>query len=188
VNLAKSEVKLGITAELGKQLGERLESATNERFRFEGEIRCCKAVANNVNNLMLRAKEEFAEADLEKLAFLQKWLTRVVNSVQNSQMQAEGAKLIQQGIVQGIAGSQAIPIKMHETEKARLQAVLEALESGEISGDEWNGRPAQRPSGVRPGNPLEARRAEESEKVVEISKARKRKPRVTPRTDGTDTE
>lgn len=180
-NRMKHEVKALTYHEIGMSLDNSLESAEKEKLGYEGAKVGLLQAKKNVEDLTAHVDKDLKEGvlDIDQATLVKKWLIRAVSVVQNLALQSEVHGHITQGKVVALTAAVKHTKSLYDAEKVRMDASVAQQEGSEEVDPR---RPDARAVGEHPGNPIAARRAQESEKpeepetlLVETPKKRNRK-------------
>lgn len=168
MNIAKSEVKLALTRELGQTIEARETAAMTEVNRLEGAIGGLKQAIQCLSDHKNYYKKDLEEAKIEKpiCEAMIKAVDHCIGILTNLGDKATTTKIAKHG--EWVATKSMLDMieKMHNDEKNKLAGVLQAIDDGTITKEEFgrdaNGQPVLRVVDGRPVNgaaaDLQARR------------------------------
>lgn len=134
MNLSKSEMKMAVAQDIGKQFAEREDALSAEVRKLEGAQAGLKQASDKLESVKAFYQKEvndggFEEANLE---MVMKAIDRCKGVLFNLAELAQAQKLVKQGEAQEAKKSMDLIEKIFTDEKLRVESVLKAIEDGEV--------------------------------------------------------
>lgn len=185
----KAEIKIITANNIGADIEDMLEQARKSEHMHEGgKLALADAVkkVNALTELFVRSVNE-GELDLSKLApeeiegLVKRWINRCVGLLENLTLMSQNAQLSAAGMVAAYKNAMKAPMKIMEAERKKMEAIKEAIEEQERTGDpDLDGRTISRAMGQHPGDPLaDRRKLKESESNGAAKDSPEEKPAET---------
>lgn len=187
MNIQKSELKIALTKEFGKQFNEQKQAAVKEQHAMMGEIRAIKNAAKKIADLMVHVDKDLKEGKINEIIgepmlvakYAKKQYQHAIGVLDNLATQAEVSAHRCAGLEIGFRQSCEFIEKMHAEEMKKLESLRKAIDEGKvklvdgelmISEDERG----ENVPGGHPGLPMKAKRLEEDEKEDKKKVSRKK--------------
>ena len=153
MNVEKAAMKMELTQGWGKRMEEVEEAAKRDVHRLEGSAEALKqaAVALDAHRGFYQKQVDSGELTGEQCTLVMDVITRCVGGLQNLLDRVNINTQRKQGEVQAIARTIDMLGKDYKNEKAKVEAVAAAVESGEYDA---------RPSAMSAADDIARRRAE----------------------------
>jgi len=175
MSLEKAEARAAGMHEVGMRMDDLLEAAQTEIARFEGAALGLLQASKAVQQLAGHVDDDIKEGRYEGLEPLKiaevvkRYISRAAQVVENLAHNAKNQQIQAAGQVAGLQSAVAITKKMFDAEKAKGEAIAQAV--AEIAaapqGAEVDLR--RRPEGVHPGSGIKAQRLAEEALAREIA-------------------
>jgi len=138
MNVQKSEMKMMLAQDIGKQFEEREKGLWSEAHRLEGANGALKQGAEKLESLKVFYNKEVDEDRLEEkdLAGILRAIDRCQGVLINLAELAHAQKLVKQGEAQGAKTALDMIEKIYEDERTKIGNVLQAVEEGKITPEE----------------------------------------------------
>ena len=177
--IEKSEIRKGIFHNLGCDADDWLDGAKRDSNAFEGAKKSLKKSAQELIAIAAVVKKDLDDGKLDGLepaeiadyAILQ--VTRCRDSLENASKHFENRQIASQGEIAAYEKVVDYFKKLYDREETRMQALAQAIESGEIIVED-DGAPVSQGdmrgnlTGIRPGSSIAAQR--KAEAAAEASK------------------
>ena len=181
----KAEIKIITANNIGADIEDMLEQARKSEHMHEGGKLALADAAKKVNaltELFIRSVQE-GELDLSKLApeeiegLVKRWINRCVGLLENLTLMSQNAQLSAAGMVAAYKNAMKAPMKIMEAERKKMEAIKEAIEEQERTGDpDLDGRTISRAMGQHPGDPLADRRKPNGSEPSDVTKTSPEEP------------
>lgn len=188
MNINKSEVKISLTKEFGKQFEEKKREAEKEQWALIGETRALKKVAKKVADLMPHVDKDLKEGKLDEILnepllvtkYAKKQYQHAIGVIDNLATQSEIAYHRAAGLEIGYRRSAEMVQRMHAEEMEKLEALQRAIEEGKVKlvGGELVFDEDDKPRGVpsgHPGLPMKEKRLQEESEAQDTKKSKVRR-------------
>lgn len=135
MNLAKSELKLALTKEIGATIEARESAALAEMHRCEGALGGLKQAIECLHQHKKYYAKDLEEAKIEKpiCDAMIKAIDHCVGILTNLGDKAQATKIAKHGEHTGVKAILDYVEKMHNDERNRLAGVLQAIDDGKIT-------------------------------------------------------
>lgn len=144
MNVNKSEVKMAVAQDIGRQFEAREDGLKSEVHRLEGAAGALKQGAEKLDGIKDFYRKEAEEERFEEvnLEIVMRVIDRCRGVLINLSDTATAQKLVKVGEAQEAKRALDTIEKVYQDERARLSAVLAAIEGGELTQSEAaEGRP-----------------------------------------------
>lgn len=179
MNIQKSEVKIALTKEFGKQLDEKKKAAVKEQHAMAGELRALKVAAKKVSDLMTHVDKDLKEGKINEFLgepmlvakYAKRQYQHAVGVIDNLATQAEISAHRCAGLEIGFRQSCEFIEKMHNDELRKLESLQKAIDEGKVKlveGELVVSDGERKGPGGHPGEPMKAKRL--AEDTVETGK------------------
>jgi len=174
MNPVKTEIKLAMLRDAGKQYDQQKLKVEGQLMRLDGQVAGFRTALERIGELHKALEEERdtelvgldGEQQITAAKFAKKFLNRAWGCVSSLKDSAEHKRAVAMGSAQTYARILETVEKQHQAELASLEAFNLALEKGDVvmedGGPMYVGED-QAPSGVHPGPTLKQRRLAEEE-------------------------
>lgn len=197
MSIEKSQIKILVSQNLGKDLEQTKEELEQRLFQKKGGTEALKFAAKRIAELNEITEEEFKDGKydeilkdpLELTKFVKRKITQAVHSVDNLATNAEVAFYKIQGEIDGVNKAILKVKKIYDEEHGKLRKIQAALEEqraieneGDIekNSDDSTARSNPPLTGVHPGLTLKQKRLrEEALKQKEDKKEQKKEKKIS---------
>lgn len=184
MSLERSKLRLELTKSMGQRLEEARDKAERDIYRHQGATTALNKVEQLINKhtqmvrnevVDVREGEEPFELDLISVGkYIVDRMMKLSKDIHTMASSSEMAAIRAEGIKKGYDSSVQTVFKEYETEKSKLETLVQMIEKGHIKkeGNElvFVGDPDDpnmpRPPGVHPGPPLKAKRQTKPKKAA----------------------
>jgi hypothetical protein len=165
----KAEIKILTAHDIGADIEDMMEQARKAEHMHEGAKLALGDASRKVNALADHLKKSIEDGELklgevdapQKIeALVRKYIVRAVNLLENLSLIAQNSQIGSAGMVAAYKNAMRAPVKVMEGERKKMEALKEALEEQQRTGDpDLILRPVARAAGTHPGNPLADRKS-----------------------------
>jgi hypothetical protein len=192
MGIEKAELKALVANDIGADIEDQLEAAVRVEHQFEGGRMALGKAEQNLAVIIAALEKALEDGELDHkeldsqqavYGLLKRWLGRCAHMLAETREHEHRGQIGAAGMIKGIRKCMAIPLKMMQVERAKIEAVKIALDGGEarILPDGSveatpSSRPGARAPGARPGDPLAGVRARGAKPNGKAKRATKKRP------------
>lgn len=134
MSLLKAQIRVAVTNDIGSDLDDQLEQARREVQQQEGAKVAYATAQKHVEQLLVHMQREIEDGklDLESGALVSKWVQKAAGVCDSLGVQAQQLWLVRTGAVSQNERLLGLLKKRMDTEKARLQELLQVAQSDKV--------------------------------------------------------